>query len=116
MDDKNYNGWHNYATWRVNLEFCQDLLNSIQEDVPRYRDPFDSIESLADYLKDEVENFISGENTGEETNIYIAGWAQAFVDDVDWYEIAAHWEEELVAKEDDDDEEEEDSHDNDSDI
>ena len=37
--EKTYNGWTSYATWRVNLEICNDDLDGIAQDVSAgYRD------------------------------------------------------------------------------
>ncbi len=33
--DKKCNGWSNYATWRVNLEICDDAINILAEDGER---------------------------------------------------------------------------------
>lgn len=98
--DTTHNGWANYATWRVNLEMCDDITSSLVGE-----QTFESVEELAEYLKEEVDRFISQEDYGTETNMYVAGWARAFVEDVDWWEIAQSNAEELVrAGEDTDDE------------
>ena len=44
MNNKNYNGWTNYATWRVNLEILSDI--EFEEQVS------------ADYLKDLTEECV----------------------------------------------------------
>ena len=67
-----YNGWTNYPTWRVYLEYFDG-----SEDV------FRGLDAAA--VREEVESYIA--ETSE-------GWAQSlalsFVSDVDWYEIAEH--------------------------
>ena len=74
-----YNGWSNYATWRVNLEILGDI-------------QFDEHVS-ADYLKEIVEDCVFG-NTPE--NLYlIKDYALAFLSDVNYYEIAEHINEEI---------------------
>ena len=72
-----YNGWTNYATWRVNLEIFDGYDAS---DLPR--DPFDA----AAALKDMAEELIC-----EQAPKGLArGYALAFISDVNWREIAAH--------------------------
>ena len=83
MTDKTYNGWTNYATWRVNLETFDGW------DV----DDLDSLTmgdntNLHDQLKDYVEGLIyeSGGGKGNRAVDY----ALAFLSDVNWYEISEH--------------------------
>lgn len=76
-----YNGWTNYATWRVNLEL------------------FDGNEwegMSAEAFQELAEEHI--ENTTEEG--FARGCAYAFISDVNWHEIA-----EAYAEEDEADEE-----------
>jgi hypothetical protein len=84
MTDKTYNGWTNYATWRINLEIFDGF------------DPFDHFSddqadmenNLAEYLKDYVEGFIH-ESGGGNGNLAV-DYALAFLQDVNWHEIAKH--------------------------
>jgi hypothetical protein len=75
---KRYNGWANYATWRVNLE----LLDGMQ-----WTDFFGKKETVYDaslFLKEYVEDIIT-----QTSNQGIArDYALAFLNDVDYYEIA----------------------------
>jgi dTDP-4-dehydrorhamnose reductase len=80
MTDKTYNGWTNYATWRVNLEVFDDfrvmdteLINDVYE--------------LGQYLRDTAEVYI--EDTSTEDGL-ARDYALAFLSDVNWYEIAKH--------------------------
>lgn len=73
-----YNGYANYATWRVNLE----IVSSIDwDDIS-----FDSISSLADDIKERVTEAV--ENYGETTSGLAHDYAMAFISDVHWYELA----------------------------
>jgi len=82
MTDKTYNGWTNYETWRVNLEIFDGF------------DPYDNFsdnqmsmaENLADYLKDYATEILESEGTKGLTFDY----AMAFLDAVNWHEIAKH--------------------------
>lgn len=85
-----YNGWEGdgnrasaYATWRVNLE-----LVSVRDD---WTDTFDEKpdeEALAEYIKDWVEDGVFMDDPNLES--LVSQYAQAFLDDVNWYEIAEH--------------------------
>ena len=71
-----YNGWTNYATWRVNLEM------------------FDGSEDTwtADSAKEWVQEVIESTTTEGVARDY----AMAFIDEVNWHEIAAHYQGEKV--------------------
>jgi hypothetical protein len=81
--DTKYNGWTNYATWRVNLEVFDGL---------NIRDQFDDIPSaydVAQWAKDYAHDVVY--NSIDDTGGGVAeGWALAFLSDVNWYEIAEH--------------------------
>ena len=79
MNDTKYNGWTNYATWRVNLELFDgndpDCWNG-------YANTYDL--SLA--LKDLADDLIVQSSSDGLARDY----ASAFLSDVNWYEIAEH--------------------------
>ena len=96
MNDKTYNGWANYATWRVNLEIFDGHQLS---DFPFDQGASDDAELIDQYelskaLKEYVENYIYEEGGGD-SNIAVA-YALAFLSDVDWYEIAGHMIEDAI--------------------
>lgn len=82
MNDKTYNGWTNYATWRVNLEIFDgyELDELFDLSLP--------LEQLRHVLQDYVEGHIY-ESGGGNGNIAV-DYALAFLSDVNWYEIAKH--------------------------
>ena len=85
MTDTKYNGWTNYATWRVNLEIFDGF------DAAEYYSEFDPSDEygLGQSLKDYAEQVIF--ECGECNPDTLAGsYAQAFLDDVNWTEIAQH--------------------------
>lgn len=82
MSDTKYNGWTNYATWRVNLEIFDGLEQSEVFDLSL------PLEQLRHVLQDYVEGHIF-EAGGGNGNIAV-DYALAFLKDVDWYEIAGH--------------------------
>lgn len=75
-----YNGWTNYATWRVNLE----MFDGVDP-----REMYGSDVTLADlttYLREEAHSILENE-TGEGLAL---SYAFAFIEDVNWHEIATH--------------------------
>ena len=81
MSDTKYNGWTNYETWRVNLEifdgFCpQDYYSDYHND---------DVVGLADSLKAYAIEVIE---QGVDTQCLALDYALAFLDAVNWYEIA----------------------------
>lgn len=78
---ENYNGWTNYATWRVNAEILSDIKfegrvcpNQLKENVKHY--VFDNYEMM------------SGSHLME-------SYARAFIEQVNYYEIAENINEDL---------------------
>ena len=80
MNEK-YNGWTNYATWRVNLEILGDI-------------EFDEHVS-ADYLKEIVEDVVFSQYELGNGSHLVEDYARAFVSEVNFYEIAQSINEEL---------------------
>ena len=70
MTDTTYNGWSNYATWRVNLEVFDG------GNWDRYQ---------ADDLRQFVEDHICETSSG-----IARDYAMAFLSDVNWSELAEH--------------------------
>jgi len=85
MNEKKYNGWTNYATWRVNLEILGDI--TFPED--GYK--IESEEEVSvDYLKDIVEECVFTNFNTCDTPRLVEDYARAFIDEVNFYEIANH--------------------------
>ena len=82
MSDTKYNGWTNYATWRVNLEVFDGPDMDVLFDLTL------PVEQLRHVLQDYVEGHIH-EAGGANGNIAV-DYALAFISDVNWYEIAEH--------------------------
>ena len=86
MTNTDYNGWTNYATWRVNLEifdgFDPYTDGGYDSDVTAYH--------LGSYLKEYAEEIVlsSCGDGGLNTRNLAADYALAFLADVNWYEIA----------------------------
>ena len=81
METQKYQGWTNYATWRINLEMIDG--NDFTDLCDEAQDIFD----LAYILKEYCEDLIypsSGENT------FTYSYALAFLQQVNFHEIAEH--------------------------
>jgi hypothetical protein len=82
MSDKTYNGWTNYETWRVNLEVFDGIdPNDYFNDANGELDASE----LADNLKEWADELIVGDTQG-----LMADYARAFLQNVNYREIAAH--------------------------
>ena len=74
--DTTYNGWTNYETWRVRLEMFDGDFASEND-----MDAYDLGQSLREMALETVESQASG---------IALDYAEAFLAQVNWYEIAAH--------------------------
>ena len=74
VENETYNGWTNYATWRVNLELFDGMDNCTGWD--------------AATCKDIAEEIIFYQDASE--NTLMESYARAFLNSVNWYEIAEH--------------------------
>ena len=79
--NKEYNGWTNYATWRINLE----IIDGIE---------IDTI-ICAEYIKELVEDVVFSQYELGNGSHLIEDYARAFVSEVNFYEIAQSINEEL---------------------
>ena len=84
MTNTTYNGWTNYETWRVNLEIFDGF------DPSEYYSSFDPSDAwnLGESLKMYAEEVIF--ECAEVQNGLARDYAQAFLDNVNWREIANH--------------------------
>ena len=76
-----YNGWTNFATWRINIEMFSGL--SLQDLTGDNETPVNP-----EYLKQLVEEHLNCDNE-KATN-----YAMAYINQVNWSEIAQHINEE----------------------
>jgi len=83
MTDNTYNGWTNYATWRVNLEIF-DGFDPIEDWGLEYETLTES--ELAELLQEYADELVS-QTTPEGLAL---DYALAFMADVNWHEIAGH--------------------------
>jgi hypothetical protein len=82
-----YNGWTNYATWRVNLEMIDGLEpDDLMTDA---KDAYD----LGQYFKEYCIDMLEAETADRPASSGISlvlSYAMAFLEDVNWREIAKH--------------------------
>ncbi len=82
---KKYNGWTNYATWRINLEILGDI---------EFEKPV-----TIDELKEIVEECVFTNFDTCKTPRLIEDYARAFISEVNFYEIERHINDELKLNE-----------------
>jgi hypothetical protein len=73
-----YNGWTNYATWRIALEWFDNYNPNTNE-----LNAYDLSKQLENYVEETLEGMTS-------QSALVLDYALAFVSDVNWYEIAEH--------------------------
>lgn len=88
MTDKTYNGWTNYATWRINLEIFDgfDLEEYFQLSLKEC-----DLSAIPNNLKEYAEEIIfeCGYNERAPSSL-MEDYARAFLQEVNWHEIAKH--------------------------
>jgi hypothetical protein len=90
MKDITYNGWSNYATWRINLEIFDDLDISEFDGIEDKVDPeLICLHTLSEALQERAEFYIF-ECDERKPSSLMEDYARAFLNEVDWYEIAKH--------------------------
>lgn len=77
MTNEKYNGWTNYATWRVNLEMFDGGDFASENDLDAY--------DLGDSLREMALETVAAQASG-----LALDYAEAFLADVNWCEIARH--------------------------
>lgn len=85
--EQKYNGWSNYATWRINLE-CIDSVQFVREDITSSEEEL-TVADVAQFLHNAVEEQVG--EYGELDSGLAYDYAMAFLNEVDWYEIARHF-------------------------
>ena len=78
-----YNGWTNYATWRVNLEILGDI------------DWSESDNATVEDLQEIVEDVVFGNDPESKQDLLKDSYANAFLSEVNYYEILQHVLEEI---------------------
>lgn len=84
MKPETYNGWTNYATWRVNLEIFDGFDPTEYYSAADLTDAYRLGESLHEYAEQIL--FECGDCSDSSL---AASYARAFLSDVNWTEIAS---------------------------
>ena len=79
-NSQEYNGWQNFATWKIQLELFDGL-----DPNDLFPDEFLGAGGLADCLRSYAQDYVD-ENSG----FLVQGWARAFLSEVNFYQIAKH--------------------------
>ena len=84
MKDNTYNGWTNYATWRVNLEIFDGLEQNEMFDLTL--DAWDLRHVLQSYAEEVVSMSVQDPHAPS----LALDYAMTFLSEVNWLEIAEH--------------------------
>jgi hypothetical protein len=77
-----YNGWTNYATWRVNLEIFDGLPLehlAVHPETWLEMESYDRVQVLKQHVEEAMDVYPDG---------FVKDYAEAFLANVNWYEIA----------------------------
>ena len=93
MSDTKYNGWANYATWRVNLEVIDDYVSQEVYDDAELASEWAQMDAydLGQQLKEYADEVIFSQ-AGFDADNYplLCSYADSFLSDVNWTEIGDH--------------------------
>jgi hypothetical protein len=81
MDKETYNGWTNYATWRVNLEWFDGDNEWLEEYLNQ--EAYEVAQIIQGYVREAID-----QQSPESS--FANSYANAFLDEVNWFEIAEH--------------------------
>jgi hypothetical protein len=81
MNDTTYNGWTNYATWRVYLEMFDGM--AAKDVSGRYVNSPSELKELCKEMAEQLIEESSSEGLARD-------YALSFLSDVNWWEIADH--------------------------
>lgn len=83
MSDTKYNGWTNYETWRVNLEVFDGL--ELSDVTYRADNAGADTYEVSNFCKEYAEEVVLHGSSG-----LVHDYASAFLNEVNYYEIAEH--------------------------
>ena len=87
--EKTHNGWTNYETWRIAIEMFDGYTAEDLNPSTKIATREGCQEYVEQYLEDCIEGFNINKYNRHASNI-IGGWANAFLEVVNWQEIAEH--------------------------
>ena len=93
MKTTDYNGWTNYATWRIQLELADDYVTGMfdgEDDWLKEQREM-SVTDMADCIKDYVYEILELNVSDDDfEHGLVKSYASAFLDEVNWYELGKH--------------------------
>ena len=90
MDTQKYNGWTNYATWLVNLHFCNlDFTDDVESGAFDDMDADDIRCHVASWIQELVESYL--DEVVDTDNLFVLDVVSTTINDVDWHDIADHY-------------------------
>lgn len=93
MNKNEYSGWQNVETWNINMLYSEIFLNMAEEQ------EYEDLESMADSFESLVEEL---EYEGVRKGSLAESALSAYLNRVDWEEIAGHYFEEKEEEEESD--------------
>ena len=85
-----YQGWSNYATWRIMLEIFGNMdLEDFEQCIGVENIENIEVSTVADNMKEYVTELLEEQsNKGESGDNLVLDYALAFINDCNWYEMA----------------------------
>ena len=96
MSDTKYNGWTNYETWRVSVEMIDGFDPNDHGFSGLSSHDKTDVYDLSTYLKQYVEECLFAYT--DIKPLLVEDYARAFLQNVNWYEIAKHMIEDYIAE------------------
>lgn len=90
MKDNTYNGYTNYATWKVQVELL-DGISLFELAVLDHNDVHQVADNLKDYCEERVwQDYAEGRVVHSSRSSITHNFASAFLYDVDWRQLASN--------------------------
>ncbi len=91
-----YNGWTNYETWLCNLWFENYDFTDILDIFEDYEEKDDILRIIKNYIKDDVEYRV--EESRESASGFVNDLINAALGEIDYYDIAEHYVDDVMSK------------------
>ena len=91
-----YNGWTNYDTWLCNLWFDNFEFSEMLDMFDGCEDKDDILRVIKNYIKDYVEEYV--EESRENASGFINDLISSALGEIDYYDIAEHYVDDVAAK------------------
>ena len=93
MIDKTYNGWSNYATWRIQLEVFDGVepehFDLEEGEAMTLVDAYELGEAMQNYAEEVI--FSECRYDERRPSSLVEDYARAFLQEVNWYELATYF-------------------------